>query len=444
MTGSTPTPGLPADDAVMAKAPPGAVQRAKSVRIFNCPACGGQISLKAAGATMTAVCAHCGAVVDVTNDNLSVIQKAHAATMPTTLEIGARGKLAGVTWEVIGYTLKADRTGVYFWDEYLLFNPYHGFRFLVQQDGHWNYVKVIKNDIERSKYFKSPIWFDGRKYQPFLQDDPSVQYVKGEFYWRIKKGDKAHTEDFVCPPYMLSYEIVDGDMTVSLCEYVHGSTIAGAFQLANPLPPVKGVAPNQVNPCRARPVMMVCLFACVAAVAIHLFTAAASPATVVYDTARTHVPGDQSQNFTSPPIDIPQQTNIEVKSWARVDNEWAELGLSLENEATGATHDMRQPIEYYHGYDSDGYWSEGGDFAHDYFSAVPKGSYRLVYDVDSGRLQKGFQVDIGIKLIRGVAPFSNLMITLLLLCVWPCFSLMRSSAFETKRWANSDFPRTDD
>ena len=419
---------------------PAAVANAlvKSVKIFNCPQCGGQIQLRAAGASMTAVCAHCGTVVDVTDGNLQIVQKAQAQTRPTLLEIGMRGKFTNITWEVIGYTLKSDQTGVYFWDEYLLFNPYYGFRFLVQMDGHWSVVKMVKNEINKAG-FNCEIWLGTHRFRPFLQDQPIVQYVKGEFYWRVKKGDRSKTEDYVCPPYMLSFEYNDGDEVISRCDYVEPKEIAAAFQITQRMPSRTGVAPNQPNPYHLGWLLTTTAVAVAAALFIHVSTVAAYSTADVLKIAESHAPGDQTLSFTSTPFDIPAQTDIRVTSYAPVDNQWAEYGFSLENEQTGDAFDMRQAIEYYHGYDSDGSWSEGGQWATDYFSGVPAGTYRVVYDVDSGLFAQGQRMDMNVTMTRGVAPLSNLVATLVLLLIWPAFEMMRKSSFETKRWSTSDF-----
>ncbi len=416
----------------------------KSVHVFNCPNCGGQIKLRALGATMTAVCANCGSVVDVADGNLSIIQQASQAIRETPLEIGMRGKLQNTVWEVIGYTLKSDKTGVYFWEEYLLFNPYQGFRFLVQMDGHWSFVKMIKQEFEKPS-FNCEVWLDKLKFKPFLQDDPTVQYVKGEFYWRIKKGDRAHTEDYVCPPYMLSFEYTEGDEVTSMCEYVEPDVIRNAFQPPHALPWRKGVGPNQPNPYHLGWLTATAAVAFGIALFIHISTMAASHPARVLTINETHMFTDRSRDFTSDPFEIPSKTNIEVASYAPVDNDWAEYGFSLVKQAgsgedtSAETHNMRQAIEYWHGYDSDGYWSEGGQWSTEYFSAVPAGTYRVVYDVDSGLFDKGLPMTMDVRLTRGTTPWSNFFITLALLAIWPAFEWMQRSSFERTRWSNSDF-----
>jgi hypothetical protein len=435
----------PADKAALLSTIAAANARAKSIQVFNCPQCGGQIQLRAAGASMTAVCAHCGTVVDVTDGKLQVVQQAASQMRETILEIGMRGKIAGIIWEVIGYTLKSDKTGVYLWEEYLLFNPYYGFRFLVQMDGHWSFVKMIKKEINKSS-FNVEVWLGSHCFRPFLQDQPIVQYVKGEFYWRVKKGDRSRTEDYVCPPYMLSFEFDEGETVISMCNYLEPKEIHDAFQLTRSMPWRKGVGPNQPNPFELGWLMTATFVALGLAVAIHVMTMAASASQDVLVINEVHEPGDQTRDYTSAPFDVPAVTNIRVSSYAPVDNQWAEYGFTLErmeNGVAAAGHDMRQAIEYYHGYDSDGAWSEGSQWETEYFSNVPPGTYQIVYDVDSGYFGGGMPMSMYAKMTRGVAPFSNLLIAMVLLLIYPVYEWTRRSGFETKRWSTSDFAPDD-
>ena len=57
--------------------------------------------------------------------------------------LGARGKLRGVELEAIGYMRRRVRYyGVdYEWSETLLWNPYHGYRWLLEYNGHWTLLE---------------------------------------------------------------------------------------------------------------------------------------------------------------------------------------------------------------------------------------------------------------------------------------------------------------
>ena len=127
---------------------------------------------------------------------------------------------------------------------------------------------------------------------------------------------------------------------------------------------------------------------------------------------------------------------------APVSNSWAEIEVSLVNEKTKESFDMRVPVEYYFGHDSDGSWSEGGTTTSEYFSMVPPGDYRMVYSADAQYLQRGGSQNVQLTARRDVASWGNYWWTICLIFFWPLCVWMRVAAFENKRWENSDFPRT--
>lgn len=64
------------------------------------------------------------------------------------IALGTRGKLRGTDFEAIGYMRRAVRYyGVdYEWSETLLWNPYHGYRWLLEYGGHFT---LIENCVEK-------------------------------------------------------------------------------------------------------------------------------------------------------------------------------------------------------------------------------------------------------------------------------------------------------
>jgi hypothetical protein len=115
---------------------------------FDCPKCGGHLELRAPGASVSVVCQYCGSVLDAKDPRHQKLSDhdANVKNMPApTIPIGRRGTLDGVQWENIGFLRRrVVYYGVsYLWSEYLLYNPFHGFRWLVESDGHWNLLKTI-------------------------------------------------------------------------------------------------------------------------------------------------------------------------------------------------------------------------------------------------------------------------------------------------------------
>lgn len=411
-------------------------KKVSTIRSFTCPACGGQVTLRAGSHTLIAICAHCSSTIDTADERFELIKKFETKNKQTLIEMGARGELKGVVWECIGYVQKSDKSGQYLWDEYLLFNPYHGFRFLVQMDGHWNFVTIIKRSLAAGKH-SAEVWLGDDKFRRFLRDSPIVTYVKGEFYWRVKKGDRAETIDYIAPPLMLSVEEVDGEKTVSLCEYTEPSAVKDAFALKF-MPRKVGISPNQPNDCQPGKLLRTAGIAALAAIILYIVTSANSSSAVVFNHSAPYTTGDRTKTFDAGTFEAAYPQNVLIEAWSPVSNQWTEIALSLSDEKSQKTYNLRQAIEYYHGSSGGESWSEGGVNESDYISSIEPGVYKMLYEVDSGYFTQGQDARISIKVIRDKPSIGNLFGTLLMLLAYPGIMLLRRGAFETKRWQNSD------
>lgn len=409
-------------------------------KTFKCSACAGTVTIKAVGITINAVCSQCSSVIDVTNENYDIIAKANKKIRSTLLEIGSRGRLRGIDWEVVGYMEKTDGSGVYSWDEYLLYNPYQGFRFLVQSAGHWNFVRVLRQDIAGAG-FTNEVWVDDKKYAVFLKGEAVVEYVKGEFYWRVKKGERTDVADYIAPPYMLSVEKNDQEINVSLGEYMDADEVEEAFNIKSFMPYKKGVAANQPAPYQGKfgKIWLVASAAFAIAFTIQIMTSAAADNADVYNTQASVQPYQKDQTFSSPSFNLPKEGSLLIQSSSPVQNDWVELGLSLVNEQTNEEYEVQQAIEYYYGYEGGENWSEGKQYAETYISKVPSGNYRLLIDADAGAFQKGAPVNFSLNVKRDVPSWSNFWFTALLLMIYPLFAALRRWNFEGNRWSESDY-----
>ena len=220
-------------------------ERPGRARSLSCPQCGSPVTIRANGLSITAVCGSCGAVLDVANDAIRQIAEAQARTRQPLIPIGTRGTLGGTEWEVVGYQERSSGGGSWRWEEYLLFNPYRGFRFLGQDHGHWTLYGMLRRDVE------NPLddGGDGLRYQASDTVLAHTDYVLGEFYWRVRAGDTVDVREFVHPPFVLSEERVAEEVTWSRGRYLDPSLVKAAFKLGR-LPPRTGHAGHQTEPKR--------------------------------------------------------------------------------------------------------------------------------------------------------------------------------------------------
>src|SRR5262249_47338256 len=147
--------------------------------------------------------------------------------------------------EVIGFQRVKDKYSG--WDEYLLFNPWQGFVWLVTYNGHWSFVRRLF-EVPYSR--ESSAEFNGRSYRLFANGSVSTDYVLGEFYWKVAVGMPANVSDFVDPPRILSRESYPqlAEETWSEGEYVEPEIIEQAFNLKSQLRDRVGTYLNQPNP----------------------------------------------------------------------------------------------------------------------------------------------------------------------------------------------------
>jgi hypothetical protein len=442
---------------------------ARSVNAFNCPSCGGPIALRAGGISVNAVCGQCSAIIDAADPNLRVLQAAEANTIFPDIPIGSRGELAGIQWEVIGYVRKAVAGTVYAWEEYLLFNPWHGFRFLSNTAGHWTFFKRLNQAVDGIGR-RNELRFEGQAYKVFNKDNTRVVAVQGEFYWRVKRGDETWCADYICPPYMLSSEERGDELNITQGVYISHLLVQKAFSEARLRAP-SGVGACQPSPDngQAKTVVRLGIAAAVAAVLIHMGIALALPDERVlnvtgeplqakpvanqtaYATGSWGQPGVLPSQVTAPQFEqegeplvtpafvLPEPSNLRISTATGLDNNWAELDLTLVNQTTGASYPVRQAMEYYSGVDGGESWSEGKSHSETLMHPLPAGTYHMVVDGTSDALARNGALAFNLEVRRGVTDLNNLWLALALIGIYPLIAMFRHQMFEQSRWSSSDY-----
>jgi hypothetical protein len=407
----------------------------RAVRTFSCPACGGQVALRAAGYTVTAICEYCSTVIDTANENFRIIQKSKERTRLTTLPMGAKGILRGTKWEVIGYMSKEDMVYGVSWDEYLLFNPYFGFRFLVASDGHWSLARVIKQTVS-GVGVDSEVVLEGEPFLRFDQGRGRVQYVKGEFYWRVRKGDTDSYADYIAPPRMLSLEQTDDELTLSVSDYLQPAEVGQAFGVD--LPRRRGIAANQPKPFMGnlRRLWVMGLFTCALAYIIQSHSGSES----VLQRSNFHlVPAIVQPSYSTEVFNVPSRADVVLSGGATpLRNNWVDLDVTLVKDASNDAYYATQSLEYYSGVDEGEAWSEGSPTGDTYFSAVEPGNYRVVIQPAIGQIGPD-GMDLTLSVRHNVPAWGNFWLTVLLVLLVPVYAAAYRWYFEYRRWRNSDY-----
>ena len=133
----------------MPAAPPVKLFREEAqAETVKCLSCGGPIALHSFGARQRVVCPHCGSTLAPEDSGaLTLLEAASRKHQPSVLPLHARGQLDGIEWEIIGICWRRCVVdGVaYPWQEFLLFNPWHGVRWLIysNSDGHWQLGQAL-------------------------------------------------------------------------------------------------------------------------------------------------------------------------------------------------------------------------------------------------------------------------------------------------------------
>ncbi len=162
-------------------------------RTFACPSCGGTVDVRSGAYALSVACTHCGTVIDPTDDSYRIIAEARDVSADCLIPLGTRGKLRGVDWDVIGFLHRSDGDGRWSWSEYLLFNPYRGFRWLVHSEGAFSLVETLQQPIGAAR---ANLEVDAIGYRRTNRGSARVDHVRGEFYWRVQAGDEVQVADY--------------------------------------------------------------------------------------------------------------------------------------------------------------------------------------------------------------------------------------------------------
>lgn len=351
---------------------------AAATRALECPSCGGPFELYAAGYSTLHMCQYCGSEIDLTSNDTRLIASHMEAAKALHIPLGTKGALNGVEWVCVGNIEKADDWDG--WEEFLLFNPYHGYRWLIWQASGWSLGTPILSQPGHPR--SDTVNYEGKRLKRIY--DPARSVIKraiGEFYWQVKAGDQVRSTSYARGDKVLSCEMTGDEFNWTLEEFVPSAQVAKAFGVEDTGQyPKTGnyPQPHQPNPYsdNAATLGLIAGIAFSAAILVSIllsfegeersraFTVNAGSAARSFEVGTLTVTG-RARPFTITARGEPGNNN------------WMYLEYTLTNTATDDEIIASQPIEYYFGRD----WKEDDRRGTVKIASVPPGTYRLTADV---------------------------------------------------------------
>ncbi|QXL84003.1 DUF4178 domain-containing protein [Comamonas sp. NLF-1-9] len=203
-------------------------------RHFNCPHCGAPVQVQLQS-TKSITCGSCHSLIDLSGgigaELLSATQQAGA---PPLIALGSVGQFEGVPWQVVGYQRRLgqepDDDEQFAWDEYLLYNQQKGFTFLVDASDGWSLVRPATGAPKLGALGAAASYL-GMSYVRSSGYRATTDYVAGEFYWPVERGQQTDNVDYAATQGkgILSREQSDKEITWSYGNRLASSTVAQAF-----------------------------------------------------------------------------------------------------------------------------------------------------------------------------------------------------------------------
>jgi hypothetical protein len=420
-------------------------------RHLACPQCGGSIELRVPDAAQRVACPYCDAFLDASAGDLRLLQKlAKKSRGQPAIPLGTRGHFEDHELTVIGFlerqaVIEGQRWPFY---EYLLHAPALGFRWLVESDGHWSYVRPVAAGAA-TENAHGHADYGGVRFRRFQTCPVVVSSVFGEFYWRVEIGDEVAATDWVAPPAMLSRETTADEVTWSLGEYLPPAEVKKRLSVKELPRPAVGVAPNQPYRHHRAPAYFGTLVLAVLVVAVGLGimsesrTVAQETFSVVDPVPAAQAPLTETapagQVFFSQSFELQRGQNVEIDLRAFIDNSWMFVAGDLVNEDSGELHAFEKAIEYYRGYSDGESWSEGSTQESIFIAAVPAGRYVVRLDVQRDPAPAaGGALSLALTVKQDVFRVSHFLGALLVVGIPGLIFLLLAWRFERRRWRDSN------
>ena len=235
----------------------------ESARQFNCPHCGAPVTVQLEG-SKSITCGACRSIIDLSGgiggELRSAIQDEPVAPL---IPLGSRAQFQGTRWQLVGFQHRmghapGDDDEHYGWSEYLLYNQKRGFLFLVDAEEGWSLVKPVTGAPTQSSDMQSATYL-GTRYRLKDSYEAETNYVLGEFYWQVQRGQRTFNRDYAAGRSVLNMEQAANEITWSSGRRIESDTVAKAFGMADKAGLLKRADIGPFSPARSLSVISLIL-----------------------------------------------------------------------------------------------------------------------------------------------------------------------------------------
>ncbi|HSW16527.1 MAG TPA: DUF4178 domain-containing protein [Ramlibacter sp.] len=204
-------------------------------RQFACPHCGAPVETQLE-TSKSVTCRACNSLIDLTQGIGGELRHAvQDEPVRPLIALGTVGQLQGAAWQVVGFQHRmgwdpADNDERFGWSEYLLYNRERGFMFLADSQEGWSVVKPTTGAPRFVTGGQSATYL-GMRYALREAYHAETDYVAGEFYWPVERGQKSFNRDFANGRNLLCMEESRQEIAWSAGHTISSEAVASAFGL---------------------------------------------------------------------------------------------------------------------------------------------------------------------------------------------------------------------
>ena len=439
------------DRSVLKDVAPG---QAAGAAAMNCPNCGAGVELRAPDEAQRVTCGSCESLLDCSpGQELFLLSASSRGGPEPKIPLGAKGEFHGRKWTLYGHlTRSVTYEGIrYAWEEYLLRDERRGgYRWLLYSDGHWTWTDPVHaGDVSGAGRVAI---LRGQRFSHYQSSTANVDYLRGEFYWKVAVGEQVGMMDFIKPPQVLSRETSADEINWSVGTYIDRAEVEDAFKLKAPLPTPRGVAPHQPNPhgpTLKRMGQLGLVFTGLLVVFAAVMNALSDNRLVLNERIALLTPSQPKTTKRTAGMIMRGQPirkvftadgsgNMAISVTSDVQNAWLFVSGRLVNETLGSTKDFGVQVSYHSGYAGGSSWASGARRRTVYVGGLSAGEYALTLTPEwsaAGKAPTRFDIAIRSQVFMG----SHAVVIAFLLWLLPLIQAIRYYVFERQRWAESDY-----